>query len=115
MARANATKVRVEGEAEASKESNVGLAKAQAIDAQVKAYGGAEFRVIQEIATQLADAIKNAKVDVVPRTVVNMGSNENGGSENIVEALLKLLTLNKLGVDVSKPQEVIEQPAKSAE
>lgn len=115
LARANATKVRVEGEAEASKESNVGLAKAQAIDAQVKAYGGAEFRVIQEIATQLADAIKNAKVDVVPRTVVNMGSNENGGSENIVEALLKLLTLNKLGVDVSKPQEVIEQPAKSAE
>jgi len=115
LARANATKIRVEGEAEASKESNVGLAKAQAIDAQVKAYGGAEFRVIQEIASQLADAIKNAKVDVVPRTVVNMGSNENGGSENIVEALLKLLTLNKLGVDVSKPQEVIEQPAKSAE
>lgn len=115
LARANATKVRVEGEAEASKESNVGLAKAQAIDAQVKAYGGAEFRVIQEIATQLADAIKNAKVDVVPRTVVNMGSNENGGSENIVEALLKLLTLNKLGVDVSKSQEVIEQSAKSAE
>ena len=114
LARANATKVRVEGEAEASKESNVGLAKAQAIDAQVKAYGGAEYRVIQEIATQLADAIKNAKVDVVPRTVVNMGSNENGGSENIVEALLKLLTLNKLGVDVSKPQEVIEQPTKSA-
>jgi len=114
LARANATKVRVEGEAEASKESNVGLAKAQAIDAQVKAYGGAEFRVIQEIATQLADAIKNAKVDVVPRTVVNMGSNENGGSENIVEALLKLLTLNKLGVDVSKPQEVIDQPVTSA-
>jgi len=115
LARANATKIRVEGEAEASKESNVGLAKAQAIDAQVKAYGGAEYRVIQEIAMQLADAIKNAKVDVVPRTVVNMGSNENGGSENIVEALLKLLTLNKLGVDVSKPQEVIDQPAKSAE
>jgi len=115
LARANATKIRVEGEAEASKESNVGLAKAQAIDAQVKAYGGAEYRVIQEIAMQLADAIKNAKVDVVPRTVVNMGSNENGGSENIVEALLKLLTLNKLGVDVSKPQEVIDQPVKSAE
>ncbi len=115
LARANATKVRVEGEAEASKESNVGLARAQAIDAQVKAYGGAEYRVIQEIATQLADAIKNAKVDVVPRTVVNMGSNENGGSENIVEALLKLMTLNKLGVDVSKTQEVIDQPVKRVE
>ena len=66
LAKANASKVRLEGEAEASMESNVGLAKAQAIDAQVKAYGGAEYRVIQEIADKLADAVKNSKVDIVP-------------------------------------------------
>jgi len=106
LAKANATKVRVEGEAEASKESNVGLAKAQAIDAQVKAYGGAEFRVIQEVADKLADAIKNAKVNVVPSTVVNMGSGQdNKGSDNIVETLLRLLTMKELGVSVA-PTEV---------
>ena len=119
LAKANATKVRVEGEAEASKESNIGLAKAQAIDAQVIAYGGAEFRVIQEIADKLADAIKNASVPVVPSTVVNMGGSERGegGSENIVEALLKLITMNKLGIELPKVEEVpaVKAPKKAVD
>jgi len=104
LAKANATRVRAEGEAEASKESNVGLAKAQAIDAQVKAYGGAEFRVIQEVADRLSDAVKNATVSVVPSTVVNLGNQEGGNSENIVEALLKLLTMKQLGVNIEQPK-----------
>ncbi len=119
LAKANATKVRVEGEAEASKESNIGLAKAQAIDAQVKAYGGAEYRVIQEIADKLADAIKNAQVPVVPSTVVNMGGSDRGegGSENIVEALLKLITMNKLGIELPKVEEAqtVKAPKKAVE
>jgi len=104
LAKANATKVRVEGEAEASKESNIGLAKAQAIDAQVKAYGGAEFRVVNEIADKLADAIKNASVSVVPSTVVNMGDGQ-GNDVSIVQSLMKLLTLEKLGVKVPVTEE----------
>lgn len=100
LAKANATKIRIEGEAEASKESNVGIAKAQAIDAQVKAYGGAEFRVIQEVVDKLSDAIKNSQVDIVPKTVVNMGGNEDAGTGSIVDALLRLVTLDKLGVKV---------------
>lgn len=105
LAKANSEKIRVEGEAEASKETNVGLAKAQAIDAQVKAYGGAEYRVIQEIADKLADAIKNSNVDIVPKTVVNMGSGsgENGNSSStILDALLKFITLDKLGVSLKQ-------------
>lgn len=109
LAKANATKVRVEGEAEASKESNIGLAKAQAIDAQVKAYGGAEYRVVQEVADKLADALKNAKVNVVPNTVVNMGSHDGASSENIVEALLKLLTMRQLGVTVDAEKEAVKE------
>ena len=106
LAKANASKVRLEGEADASKETNIGLAKAQAIDAQVKAYGGAEYRIVQEITEKLADAIKNTNVDIVPKTVVNMGSSgkEDGNSSNqsIVDALLKLITLDKLGVTLPK-------------
>ena len=107
LARAHASKVRLEGEAEASKESNVGLAKAQAIEAQVKAYGGAEFRVIQEITDKLADAIKNAKVDIVPKTVVHMGGNQSGSGDSgnggtVMDTLLKFITLDKLGVSLQR-------------
>ena len=102
LAKANAQKVTLEGEAEASKERNVGVAKANAIEAQVKAYGGAEYRITQEVIDKLSDAIKNAHVDLVPKTVVNMGGNSDsngGGSGSVVlETLLKLITLGKLGV-----------------
>jgi uncharacterized membrane protein YqiK len=116
LARANSSRVRLEGEADASKESNVGLARAQAIEAQVKAYGGAEFRVIQEITDKLADAIKNAKVDIVPKTVVNMGSQEGaqsnaGGSSTVMDTLLKFITLDKLGVSLQH----ISEPSQTAE
>lgn len=109
LAKANASKIKLEGEAEASKESNVGLAKAQAIEAQVKAYGGAEYRVIQEITDKLADAVKNATVDIVPKTVVQMGSGENGtgtgGTGTVMDTLLKFITLDKLGVTLQHMDE----------
>ena len=114
LAKANATKVRLEGEAEASMQTNVGLAKAQAIDAQVKAYGGAEYRVIQEIADKLSDAIKNAKVDIVPKTIVNMGgagNSDNGGNGTIIDALLKFITVEKLGISLKQPETEIEVSA----
>jgi len=113
LAKANAARITLEGEAEASKESNVGLAKARAIDAQVKAYGGAQFRIVQEVADKLSDAIKNAKVDIVPRTVVNMGGNEDGSNNSgtIIDTLLKFITVEKLGVSLTNPSEnVIEEP-----
>lgn len=105
LAQANNTRIRLEGEAEASKEQNIGIAKANAIDAQVKAYGGADYRIIQEVTDKLTDAIKNSKVDIVPKTMVNMGggSNEagNNGTGNILDALLKFITLDKMGVSIA--------------
>jgi Uncharacterized protein conserved in bacteria len=109
LAKANASRITLEGEAEASKESNVGLAKARAIDAQVKAYGGAEFRVIQEVTDKLSDAIKSAKVDIVPKTVVNMGGSEKdgaGSSSTIIDTLLKFITMEKMGVKLTNDSDV---------
>jgi uncharacterized membrane protein YqiK len=107
LASANAKKITLEGEAEASKETNVGLAKAKAIDAQVRAYGGSKYRVIQEVADKLSDAVKNSKVDIVPKTVVNMGNQDKeGGSGTIIDALLNLLTMEKLGVSVKDSNEL---------
>ena len=102
LAKANNARIRLEGEAEASKEANVGLARAQAIDAQVKAYGGAQYRVIQEVTDKLTDAIKSARVDIVPKTIVSMGGEEEGGGTGtVLDALLKFITLEKLGVSVA--------------
>jgi uncharacterized membrane protein YqiK len=100
LAKANASKVTLEGEAEASKETNIGLAKARAIDAQVKAYGGAQFRIVQEVTDKLSDAIKSAQVDIVPKTVVNMGGNgdSSGNNSTVLDTLLKFITLEKLGI-----------------
>lgn len=110
LAKANSTKIRLEGEAEASKETNVGLAKAQAIDAQVKAYGGAEYRVIQEVVDKLSEAIRYSQVDIVPKTVVNMGGNSdsnsnNSGTNTVMDTLLKFITIDKLGVSLVTNEE----------
>lgn len=119
LAKANASRITLEGEAEASKESNVGLAKARAIDAQVKAYGGAEYRVIQEVTDKLSDAIKSAKVDIVPKTVVNMGGGDRdsaGSSSTILDTLLKFITIEKLGVKLNDtPDVALELVASTAE
>ncbi|MHB1484302.1 MAG: SPFH domain-containing protein [Saccharofermentanales bacterium] len=102
LAKANAQKVTMEGEAQGSKESSIGLARAKAIDAQVKAYGGSQYRLIQEVVEKLSDAIKTANVDIVPKTVVNMGGQKDGdnGSSSIMDTLLKFITIEKLGVDL---------------
>ena len=113
LAKANASKITLEGEAEASKESNVGLAKARAIDAQVKAYGGAQYRVMQEITDKLSDAIKNSKVDIVPKTVVNMGGDENSSSGTIVDTLLKFITMGKLGINLENKESLLEESQNS--
>ena len=116
IAKANAEKVKLEGEAEASKASNVGLAQARAIDAQVKAYGGAQYRIIQEVAGKLADAIKYAQVDIVPKTVVNMGGgasdqNSNSSSNSVMDTLLKFITIDKLGVSLTEDDTKLQAAA----
>ena len=114
MAKANATKVKMEGEAEGSKETSVGLARAQAIDAQVKAYGGAKYRVVQEVADKLADAIKSANIDLVPKTVVSMGA-DGKGTGTVLDTLLRFVTLDKLGVELDGDGAVRQPEALAAE
>jgi hypothetical protein len=44
-----------------------------------------------------------------------MGSRDNeGGSENIVEALLKLITMNKLGIELPKVEDKAKVAPKKA-
>lgn len=92
-----AAQIRALAEAEAEKVARVGIAQALATEEQVRAYGGPQFQVTQQVLNRFAEAIQQSKVDVVPRVVVG-GSGENGSqSSNIMEALLTMLLSDRFG------------------
>src|SRR6185369_10628219 len=90
LAEAEAMRIRALGEAEADKASRVGIAEAVAVEEQVRAYGGPKYQVTQQVMKSFAEAIAEAKVDVVPRVVVG-GTNGQNGQGSVVETLLALL------------------------
>ncbi|HEX3044031.1 MAG TPA: SPFH domain-containing protein [Bacillota bacterium] len=96
-----AAKIKAIAAAEAEKESRVGIGKAIAIEEQVKAYGGSQYQVIQDIMNKFTAAIQASGIDIVPKTVVNFGS--GAGQSNVANAfelLLGLLINEKLGVNL---------------
>jgi uncharacterized membrane protein YqiK len=103
-----AAKIKAIAAAEAEKESRVGIGKAIAIEEQVKAYGGSQYQVIQDIMNKFTAAISEAKIDIVPKTVVNMGGGSGQSSTvNAFELLIGLLVNEKLGVNLkgdNKPE-----------
>jgi uncharacterized membrane protein YqiK len=96
-----AAKIKAIAAAEAEKESRIGIGKAIAIEEQVKAYGGSQYQVIQDIMNKFTAAIQEAKIDLVPKTVVNMGGGPGQSSTaNAFELLIGLLVNEKLGVNL---------------
>ncbi len=87
-----AAQIRALAEAEAEKIARVGIAQALATEEQVRAYGGPQFQVTQQVLNRFAEAIQQSRVDVVPRVVVSGGGDKEGGSTgSIMEALLTML------------------------
>jgi uncharacterized membrane protein YqiK len=84
-----AAQIRALAEAEAEKVARIGIAQALATEEQVRAYGGPQFQVTQQVLNRFAEAIQQSQVDVVPRVVV--GADKENGSGNIMEALLAML------------------------
>jgi uncharacterized membrane protein YqiK len=104
-----AAKIKAIAQADAEREARVGIGKAIAIDEQVKAYGGPQYQVVQDIMNKFTAAIEKAKIDIVPKTVVNMGSGQaQGSSVNAFEMLLGLLISEKLGVKFSQENKEID-------
>ncbi len=75
-----AQQIRALAEAEAEKIARIGIAQALATEEQVRAYGGPQFQVTQQVLNRFSEAIQSSGVDVVPRVVV-------GGNNAKVEAL----------------------------
>lgn len=88
-----AQQIRALAEAEAEKIARIGVAQALATEEQVRAYGGPQFQVTQQVLNRFSEAIQSSGVDVVPRVVVG-GNNAEGGSSttsNVMEGLLTML------------------------
>jgi uncharacterized membrane protein YqiK len=93
-----AQQIRALAEAEAEKIARIGIAQALATEEQVRAYGGPQFQVTQQVLNRFSEAIQTSGVDVVPRVVVSGGNNAEGGSNsNVMEGLLTMLLSERFG------------------
>src|SRR5581483_11280499 len=91
-----AAQIRALAEAEAEKAARVGIAQAIATEEQVRAYGGPQFQVTQQVMARFAQAVETAKVDVVPRIVVG-GGGQGGATGGLLEGLLTMLLTERAG------------------
>ncbi len=104
LAGAEAGKIRVLAEADAERAARVGVGQAIAVDEMVRAYGGPQFQLTQQVMTRFAEAIEHSGIDIVPRIVVGGGGAANGGTSSasangagVVEALLTMLLSDRMG------------------
>jgi hypothetical protein len=77
-------------------------AEAIAIEEKVRAYGGPQFQVTQQVMNRFAQAIEHAGVDVVPRIVVG-GGNGNGSSRgsSLMEGLVGMPLSDRMETTVN--------------
>lgn len=109
MAEGEAKKIQSLAHAEAEKSAKIGIAQAMAIQEQVRAYGGPKFQLTQQVMSRFADAIEGAKIDVVPKILIQGGENKDGSSinQNMFESMMALLLSEKMGLqsEITKPIE----------
>jgi uncharacterized membrane protein YqiK len=110
-----AAQIRALAEAEAEKTARLGVAEAIAIEEKVRAYGGPQYQVTQQVMNRFAEAIEAAHVAMVPQIVVGSG-NGNGGSssQSLIEGLLSMLLSEKLGAPMTATGSVRTEAAVGA-
>ena len=94
MGEGEAKRIRALAESEAMRAANVGIAQALAIEEQVRAYGGPQFQLVQQVMNRFAEAVEKSQVDVVPKITMGMGGGTGGSG--LIEGLLGTLLTEKL-------------------
>ena len=98
-AKADSERLLLLANAEAETKARIQIAEALGIREVRKAYGSSELMVKQKMIGQIAEALKDTKHPLVPRSVVSMGgSGESDGGNNVLTQLLSLLLTDKLGL-----------------
>ena len=110
-----AQQIRALAEAEAEKIARIGIAQALATEEQVRAYGGPQFQVTQQVLNRFSEAIQSSGVDVVPRVVVG-GNNAEGGSttSNVMEGLLTMLLSDRFSAMANEASKTQRSPEADA-
>ncbi|HEX4962953.1 MAG TPA: SPFH domain-containing protein [Thermoanaerobaculia bacterium] len=98
LAEGEAKKIRLVGESDADRAARVGVAQALALEEQVRAYGGPQFQLVQQVMNRFAEAIEKSGSDVVPK--IQMSTDGKGGG-SLVENLLAMLLSGKLSETLS--------------
>jgi uncharacterized membrane protein YqiK len=117
LAGARAQEIRLLGEAEAERAARVGVGEAIAIEEQVRAYGGPQFQLTQQVMSRFAEAVEKAGVDVVPRIVIGgAGATSNGSptSTSVMDGLLTMLLSDRLGAGIAADKDRPRTPAAEA-
>ena len=96
-----ASQIRALAEAEAEKAARIGIGQAIAIDEQVRAYGGPQFQVTQQVMNRFAEAIEHSGVDVVPRMLIGGGGGEEASQGNLMQGLLAILLSERMGQPIN--------------
>ncbi len=107
-----AAQIRTLAEAEAEKNARIGIAQAIAVEEQVRAYGGPQYQVTQQVMNRFAEAIQIAGVDVVPRVVISGGggNGQDGSQNNLMQGLLAILLSDRMGVTVNPDANAVRSP-----
>jgi uncharacterized membrane protein YqiK len=108
-----AAQIRALAEAESEKIARIGIAQALATEEQVRAYGGPQFQVTQQVLNRFSEAIQQSKVDVVPRVMVS-GGGEQGSSGNVMEGLLTMLLSERYTTLANEAQQAPRSPEAEA-
>jgi uncharacterized membrane protein YqiK len=79
LAQANAERAKLEGKGEGERLASIGDGEAHATKARFEAAGGAEYGLTLAAFGQIADAVKEGKLQIVPHTLIT-GSGDSGGN-----------------------------------
>jgi len=105
-----AAQIRALAEAQAEKVARVGIAQAMANEEQVRAYGGPQFQVTQQVLNRFAEAIQQAGVDVVPRIMIGGGGDGTPTSGSLMEGLLAMLLSDRMGLSAASSASAARSP-----
>ncbi|MEP7287882.1 MAG: SPFH domain-containing protein [Chloroflexota bacterium] len=100
-----AATIKAIAEAEAERDARTGIARALAVEEQVRAYGGPQYQVLQQVMERFSAAIEKSGVEIVPRMVITGGKGADGngtGSYSAFEGLIAMLLSDKLNIE-TKP------------
>jgi uncharacterized membrane protein YqiK len=105
-----AAQIKTLAQAEAERVARVGIAQAIATEEQVRAYGGPQYQVTQTVMNRFAEAIQEARVDVVPRVLIGGGEQGGDSGGSLIQGLLAMLLSDKLGTGVTADRPQVRSP-----